>query len=78
MTAANLILSRDEKISRAACEVAWLEALHDGLANGTVHWSAWRDDLLCPNRAEVAIDECWHALMLAKEDLAALLRERAA
>lgn len=59
-------------LDRAQSEVDRLTETYEGLSNGTLHWSYWRDDLLCPDRTEVAREECWSALRLAQEELAQL------
>jgi hypothetical protein len=57
-------------LQQAQAEVDHLTQTYEGLRNGTLHWSAWRDDLTCPDRAGVALEECWSALRLAEEELA--------
>ena len=61
-----------DEIAVARTEVEWLEELHRGLKDGTRPWTDWRDDLTCPERHAVAIEETWDALQLAREELAEL------
>ena len=61
-----------DEIAVARTEVEWLEELHRGLKDGTRPYSDWRDDLTCPERHAVAIEETWDALQLAREELAEL------
>ena len=68
-------LTGTDPVAIARTEVEWLTELHQGLKDGTRPWSDWRDDLLCPERHEVAIEETWDALQLAREDLARLTNE---
>jgi hypothetical protein len=63
-------------LEQARQDVRHYRELYEGLSNGTLHWSAWRDDLTCPDRTEVAREECWDQLRLAREELARLERTR--
>jgi len=61
-----------DPVAIARTEVKRLTELHYGLKDGTRPYSDWRDDLTCPERHAVAIEETWDALQLAREELAEL------
>jgi hypothetical protein len=71
------IFDNEPEIIRAACEVAWLETLHEGLRNGTTSWHTWNDQLVGQDRTGTAIDESRRALVLAIAAMEQLIRQRA-
>ena len=57
-------------LEEAEAEVAFLETLYAGLRDGTEGWAAWNPGLTCPDRRDVAVEECGLALdeAIAKRD----------
>lgn len=58
-----------ERIAEQERYLAYLEDKYAGLRDGTVHWSEWCEDYTCPDRQQVAIDECGSALDDARTEL---------
>lgn len=61
-------------LGRAQVDVDWLTELSEGLKDDTRTWRDWREDFTCADRTEAAKEEVWHALLLAREELARLER----
>ena len=72
---ARILLRRpeSEKAARHRAEVAYLEELYDDLRSGIRTWRDWDETLLCPDRQEVAVEECGEALRQERELLAAAI-----
>lgn len=63
---------RVSELDEAIAEVAFLEALCDGLATGLIGWAEVMPELTCGNRQETAYREYEQRLDEARERLTAL------
>jgi len=71
--------SASETVAMAASAVAMLEVLLEGLKTGTRTWADWDESLEdTPNRTELAISRCEAELVIAREELRALIRSTGA
>jgi hypothetical protein len=53
-------------------EIAALTGLLEDLKTGRRGWDAWNDEYTCPDRTEVAIEECSQEIESLRRDLAAM------